>query len=105
MTNELETEVDMELFLGGVKKQGNSLYYIVNDSSGSEEIGYRIKNGKNTELFRVPLGEAPAICVICGNYIYVKYTEKDGSFCLGVMELDEFEQGKINIRKLRNYNE
>ncbi len=104
-TKELETESDIEVFLGGVKKQGDSLYYVVSDSSGNEEIGYRIRNGKTTELFRVPSGEAPAILAICGNSVYVNYTAEDGNLCLGVLKLDEYEQGKINIRKLRNYNE
>ncbi len=106
-TKEFDTEgdIEIEMFLGGVKKHGETLYYVVEDSSDEYKIGYCIKDGKNKELFRLPLEGSPALRVICGNTVYVDYMEEDGSYCLGVMNLDEFEQGEINIRRLRNYNE
>ena len=42
---------------------------------------------------------------ICGQSVYVNYTDDEGEFSLGVISLDNLNKGNFNPRKLRCYNE
>ena len=41
---------------------------------------------------------------ICGTSVYINYYDH-GDFCLGVMNINDLNNGIFNPRKLRRYNE
>lgn len=104
-TKELAIDKDSGLLYGGIKKHEEDLYYALFDDAGNKVTYYRIKNGKTEELLTVPSEDSFGIANICGNSVYINYTNDNGKFCLGVLDLDDFNNGKFIVKELRYYNE
>lgn len=72
----------------------------------SDEVTYyRLKDDKSEELMKLSTEKAFGIASICGQSVYVNYTDDEGEFSLGVISLDNLNKGNFNPRKLRCYNE
>lgn len=105
-TKELAIDIDAgTLRGGGLKKHENALYYALFDSAGNEITYYRMENGETDELMRVPPEDSFGIVNICGQAVYINYTDDKGRFCLGVLRIDDFSQGRFIPRELRCYDE
>ncbi len=87
----------------GFTKNGNDLYFsYLNDNN---EVAYFLLRGTNLkELMRIPNESSFIMDCICGTSVYIGYYDH-GDFCLGVMNINDLNNGIFNPRKLRRYNE
>ena len=86
----------------GLYGNKDNLYFCrLNESN--EDVYYHYANGKVTELLSVPAEESIAVANIRGDTVYIGYYE-NGRFCLGAVNLHEFNEGKFNVKRLRYYN-
>ena len=87
----------------GFTKNGNDLYFsYLNENN---EVAYCLLKGSDIkELMRIPNESSFIIDCICGTSVYVNYYDH-GDFCLGVMNINDLNNGIFNPRKLRRYNE
>ena len=90
---------------GTFVKNEDALYYNVLDNDGEEYIYCQMENGKCSELMRVKSEDSFIVENICGNSVYIDYTNNNGEFCLGVVNLDDYNNGKFEPRELRALNE
>lgn len=104
-TQELPIDKDAGTLQGRFAKHEDALYYALFDSDSNEFTYYRMKNGESDERMRVPYEDAFGIVNICGQSVYVNYTNDEGHFCLGVLSIDDLDQGRLKTRELRCYNE
>lgn len=88
-----------------LKKSGDFLYYALSEENSDEVTYYRLKDDKSEELMKLSTEKAFGIENICGQSVYVNYTDDEGEFSLGVISLDNLNKGNFNPRKLRCYNE
>ena len=87
-------------------KTYNLTYYDPIAGENSDEVTYyRVKDDKSEELMKLSTEKAFGIENICGQSVYVNYTDDEGEFSLGVLSLDDLNKGNFNPRKLRCYNE
>lgn len=49
--------------------------------------------------------KAFGIASICGQSVYVTYTNDNGKFCLGVISLDELNKGVFEPKELRSFDD
>lgn len=87
----------------GFTKNGNDLYFsYLNENN---EVAYCLLKGSDIkELMRIPNESSFIMDCICGTTVYVNYYDH-GDFCLGVMNINDLNNGIFNPRKLRRYNE
>ena len=104
-TKELPIDINAGTLWGGFRKHENVLYYAIFDSAGNEVTYYRMENEKTDELMKLPPEKAFGIQNICGNSVYINYTDDSGRFCLGVLSIDDLNNGNFNVKELRCYNE
>lgn len=104
-TTELAIDKDSGILWGGFHKHEDALYYALFDSDSNEVTYYRMENGKTDELLKGPYEDLFGIENICGKSVYVNYYNDSGRFCLGVLSIDDLNQGKFNVKELRCYNE
>lgn len=101
----LEIDKNAGILRGRFAKHEDALYYALFDSDSNEVTYYRMENDESTELMRLPSEDAFGIVNICGSSVYINYTDVKGRFCLGVLNMDDFNQGRFNTRELRCYDE
>ena len=104
-TRQLPIDADGKTQYGPLKKSGDFLYYALSEENSDEVTYYRLKDDKNEELMKLSTEKAFGIENICGQSVYVNYTDDEGEFSLGVLSLDDLNKGNFNPRKLRCYNE
>lgn len=104
-TRQLPIDADGKTQYGSLKKSGDFLYYALSEENSDEVTYYRLKDDKNEELMKLSTEKAFGIENICGQSVYVNYTDDEGEFSLGVLSLDDLNKGNFNPRKLRCYNE
>jgi hypothetical protein len=104
-TKELAIDRDAGTLWGGFKKHEADLYYALFDNDSDEVTYYRIENGKTDELLKVSSEDSFGIQNICGDSVYINYTNDSGRFCLGVLSIDDLNHGKFNVKELRCYDE
>jgi hypothetical protein len=104
-TQEIAIDKAAGTLWGRFRKHEAALYYALFDSDSNEVTYYRIENGKNDELLKIPSEDSFGIENICGNSVYINYTNDSGRFCLGVLSIDDLNQGKFNVKELRCYDE
>ena len=87
----------------GFTKNGNDLYFsYLNENN---EVAYCLLKGSDIkELMRIPNESSFIMDCICGTSVYIGYYDH-GDFCLGVMNINDLNNGIFNPRKLRRYNE
>lgn len=102
---ELPIDKDAGILWGGFAKHEDALYYALFDSDSNEVTYYRMENGESNELIRRLSENSFGIVNICGQSVYINYTDDKGRFCLGVLSIDDLNQGRFKTRKLRCYNE
>ena len=64
-----------------------------------------MENGETDELMRVPPEDSFGIVNICGQSVYINYSDDKGRFCLGVLSINDLNHGRFNTRELRCYDE
>ena len=79
--------------------------HALSEENSDEVTYYRLKDDKSEELMKLSTEKAFGIENICGQSVYVNYTDDEGEFSLGVISLDNLNKGNFNPRKLRCYNE
>lgn len=104
-TKELAIDKDAGTLWGGFAKHEDALYYSLFDSDSDEVIYYRMENGESDELMRMLPEDSFGIVNICGSSVYINYTDDKGRFCLGVLSIDDLNQGRFKTRELRCYDE
>lgn len=104
-TRQLPIDADGKTQYGPLKKSGDFLYYALSEENSNEVTYYRLKDDKSEELMKLSTEKAFGIENICGQSVYVNYTDDEGEFSLGVISLDDLNKGNFNPRKLRCYNE
>ena len=104
-TRQLPIDADGKTQYGPLKKSGDFLYYALSEENSDEVTYYRLKDDKSEELMKLSTEKAFGIENICGQSVYVNYTDDEGEFSLGVISLDNLNKGNFNPRKLRCYNE
>lgn len=104
-TRQLPIDADGKTQYGSLKKSGDFLYYALSEENSDEVTYYRLKDDKSEELMKLSTEKAFGIENICGQSVYVNYTDDEGEFSLGVISLDNLNKGNFNPRKLRCYNE
>ena len=104
-TRQLSIDADGKTQYGPLKKSGDFLYYALSEENSDEVTYYRLKDDKSEELMKLSTEKAFGIENICGQSVYVNYTDDEGEFSLGVISLDDLNKGNFNPRKLRCYNE
>lgn len=104
-TRQLPIDADGKTQYGPLKKSGDFLYYALSEENSDEVTYYRLKDDKSEELMKLSTEKAFGIENICGQSVYVNYTDDEGEFSLGVISLDDLNKGNFNPRKLRCYNE
>ncbi|MBD5539726.1 MAG: hypothetical protein HDR00_00745 [Lachnospiraceae bacterium] len=104
-TKELAIDKDAGTLWGGFAKHEDALYYALFDSDSNEVTYYRMENDESDELMRMPSEDSFGIVNICGQSVYINYTDDKGRFCLGVLSIDDLDQGKFRARELRCYDE
>ncbi len=104
-TKELPIDKGDKTLWGGFAKHEDALYYTLFDSGSNEVTYYRMENGKSDELMKMLSEDSFGIVNICGQSVYINYTDDKGRVCLGVLSIDELNQGKFKARKLRCYDE
>ena len=104
-TKELAIDIDAGTLRGGFKKHEDALYYALFNSASNEVTYYRMENGETDELMRVPPEDSFGIANICGQAVYINYTDDKGRYCLGVLSINDLNQGRFIPRELRCYDE
>ena len=104
-TKELAIDKNSGTLWGKFAKYNAAFYYAVYSDENEKVTYYRMENGKSEELTRVPPEDSFGIVNICGQSVYINYTDDRGRFCLGVLSIDDFNQGKFIPRELRCYDE
>jgi hypothetical protein len=104
-TQEIAIDKAAGTLWGRFRKHEAALYYALFDSDSNEVTYYRIENGKTDELLKVSSEDSFGIQNICGDSVYINYTNDSGIFCLGVLSIDDLNQGKFNVKELRCYDE
>lgn len=66
---------------------------------------YRLKDDKSEELMKLSTEKAFGIASICGQSVYVTYTNDNGKLCLGVISLDELNKGVFEPKELRCFDD
>ena len=89
---------------GQMQKAKDAAYIGAYSDDRSERIYYRVKNGQIEELMRRPSDDSFIIAAICGESVYIDYTE-NGQYWLCVLSMDDLNHNRFNPRKLRNYDE
>ena len=92
-----------EMLFRGFEKAGDILYFSFRDETG-EVVYCRISGDEAEELLRLPEENSFGIQCICGDIVYINYTDERG-FCLGLIRLDDFNNGIYQPRRLKYYNE
>ena len=91
-----------KMLFGKFDKIGDELYFSYSDADNMV-VYCRVEGTDITELLKVP--EAFIINSFCGSSIYVSYYDDEGRFCLGIMDMEDFNKGVYHPRRLRYYNE
>ena len=104
-TRQLPIDADGKTQYGPLKKSGDFLYYALSEEKSDEVTYYRLKDDKSEELMKLSTEKAFGIASICGQSVYVTYTNDNGKFCLGVISLDELNKGVFEPKELRCFDD
>ena len=104
-TRQLPIDADGKTQYGPLKKSGDFLYYALSEEKSDEVTYYRLKDDKSEELMKLSTEKAFSIASICGQSVYVTYTNDNGKLCLGVISLDELNKGVFEPKELRCFDD
>lgn len=104
-TRQLPIDADGKTQYGPLKKSGDFLYYALSEENSDEVTYYRLKDDKSEELMKLSTEKAFGIENICGQSVYVTYTNDNGKLCLGVISLDELNKGVFEPKELRCFDD
>lgn len=105
-TSKLPIERDEREPYGLFAKSEKAFYYSLSVPGSDEVTTYRLEGGKVYEVSKKTRGGSYlSVVIICGESVYVNYDDEDGRGCLGVLSLDDYNHGKVNVKKLRCLNE
>ena len=105
-TSKLPIERDEREPYGLFAKSEKAFYYSLSVPGSDEVTTYRLEGGKVYEVLKKTRGGSYlSVVIICGESVYVNYDDEDGRGCLGVLSLDDYNHGKVNVKKLRCLNE
>lgn len=105
-TKKLPIDIDENTTQYGLlRKAGDSLYIAFLSEDSDKVIYYCFENDKKKELMSLPVEKSFSIASICGQSVYVKYTNDKGKLCLGVISLDELNKGVFEPKELRCFDD
>lgn len=105
-TSKLPIEMDEREPYGLFAKSEKAFYYSLSVPGSDEVTTYRLEGGKVYEVSKKTRGGSYlSVVMICGESVYVNYDDEDGRGCLGVLSLDDYNHGKVNVKKLRCLDE
>jgi len=105
-TRKLPIERDEREPYGLFAKSEKAFYYSLSVPGSDEVTTYRLEGGKVYEVLKKTRGGSYlSVVMICGESVYVNYDDEDGRGCLGVLSLDDYNHGKVNVKKLRCLDE
>ena len=105
-TSKLPIERDEREPYGLFAKSEKAFYYSLSVPGSDEVTTYRLEGGKVYEVLKKTRGGSYlSVVMICGESVYVNYDDEDGRGCLGVLSLDDYNHGKVNVKKLRCLDE
>lgn len=105
-TSKLPIERDEREPYGLFAKSEKAFYYSLSVPGSDEVTTYRLEGGKVYEVLKKTRGGSYlSVVMICGESVYVNYDDENGRLCLGVLSLDDYNHGKVNVKKLRCLNE
>lgn len=105
-TSKLPIERDEREPYGLFAKSEKAFYYSLSLPGSDEVTTYRLEGGKVYEVLKKTRGGSYlSVVMICGESVYVNYDDENGRLCLGVLSLDDYNHGKVNVKKLRCLNE